>query len=300
MDEKQVPRTHLTTVYRTAGNDGRSSIVDNATVLRTWVNQESQLTYGPSFQIVECKDMHKLTHNPGMMHLISSYMDDQQTHSTRPLVLAPTRALVAMLNAEIQASEVSSGPRRACLELKREDNVLSKWYEGEPVLATENKYKPRNEDQKMPELLFARNTEGVINHVASNYIVVDYPNAQQIYVNHGNPREDECSLDDLKLKHGYARTINGAQGMENPVTFLWLPKHPYNTRRKLYTAITRARSKVVIFAPSRAYVHYVCSTGDQPRKTRLVNLVSELSRAPTKRPRPINTLPENAFRKQKA
>ena len=85
-------------------------------------------------------------------------------------------------------------------------------------------------------------------------------------------RTVEYSEEELELiEHAYATTVHKSQGSEYPVVILtWLPMFYKMLRRNiLYTAVTRAKEKVIIVGSKKAIYMAVHNTESDKRNTRL-------------------------------
>lgn len=85
-------------------------------------------------------------------------------------------------------------------------------------------------------------------------------------------RNVEYSADDADLiEHAYATTVHKSQGSEYKVVILpWLPMFYLMLRRNiLYTAITRAKEKIVIVGSKKALYQAIHNTACDQRNTRL-------------------------------
>lgn len=85
-------------------------------------------------------------------------------------------------------------------------------------------------------------------------------------------RNVEYSADDADLiEHAYATTVHKSQGSEYKVVILpWLPMFYLMLRRNiLYTAITRAKEKIVIVGSKKALYQAIHNTACDKRNTRL-------------------------------
>ena len=74
----------------------------------------------------------------------------------------------------------------------------------------------------------------------------------------------------------YAITVHKSQGSEKEEVHIMLPNTPANmlTRRLLYTAVTRAKKKVIIYYIDDALPFSVHNTAEQPRITNTAGLLS--------------------------
>lgn len=85
------------------------------------------------------------------------------------------------------------------------------------------------------------------------------------------------SRDDFgKMALAYAITVHKSQGSEKEEVHIMLPNTPANmlTRRLLYTAVTRAKKKVIIYYIDDALPFSVHNTAEQPRITNTAGLLS--------------------------
>lgn len=85
-------------------------------------------------------------------------------------------------------------------------------------------------------------------------------------------RSVEYTSDEMDMvEHAYATTVHKSQGSEYPVVILpWLPMFYKMLRRNiLYTAVTRAKAKVVIVGSKKAVYMAVHNTESDNRNTRL-------------------------------
>lgn len=82
----------------------------------------------------------------------------------------------------------------------------------------------------------------------------------------------EYSAEDADLiEHAYATTVHKSQGSEYKVVIIpWLPMFYMMLRRNiLYTAITRAKEKIVIVGSKKARYQAIHNTACDKRNTRL-------------------------------
>ena len=111
--------------------------------------------------------------------------------------------------------------------------------------------------------------------------VVDVENVRAIVEFDGrNVSYDADALDDLVL--AYAATVHKSQGSEFPAVVLVLTTHHFKLlqRNLLYTAVTRARERLVIVGTHRALRMAIEGVSEVRRHTRLADRLraSSLSR----------------------
>ena len=73
---------------------------------------------------------------------------------------------------------------------------------------------------------------------------------------------------DSDLELGYAITIHKSQGSEYPILSISIPEYSsFVTRKMLYTAVTRAKEKVVIYARRPVIDRIILNNKDEQRRT---------------------------------
>ena len=80
--------------------------------------------------------------------------------------------------------------------------------------------------------------------------------------------ETKVVVNDSDIELAYSLTIHKSQGSEYDEVFIVIPTYtPFITRRMLYTAVTRARKKVTIFASREVIRKVVMNNSDRNRRT---------------------------------
>ena len=105
-----------------------------------------------------------------------------------------------------------------------------------------------------------------------NTIFLDEEGTQLAKLVFSEGRTVDYTTDELDMvEHAYATTVHKSQGSEYPVVILpWLPMFYKMLRRNiLYTAVTRAKEKVVIIGSKRAIYQAIHNTESDNRNTRL-------------------------------
>ncbi len=88
--------------------------------------------------------------------------------------------------------------------------------------------------------------------------------------------ERKTVVDDNDIDLAYSLTIHKSQGSEYDEVLISIPKYtPFITRRMLYTAVTRARDKVTIFASKDTVRRVVMNNTDRNRRTFLSVVAKE-------------------------
>ncbi len=128
----------------------------------------------------------------------------------------------------------------------------------ESVIVTETQYTKRHQG-------FSKYTNGDVGFVQS---AEDYHNQKIYYVisNQGKSlRVPEYALD-----FGYAITIHKSQGSEYPIAHISIPFYSdFITRKMLYTAVTRAKEKVVLHTTTDILCKIIKNDRDDNRETLL-------------------------------
>ena len=103
-------------------------------------------------------------------------------------------------------------------------------------------------------------------------IVEDEDGGKTAKIDFGDGRIVEYGANDLEMvEHSYATTIHKSQGSEYPVVILpWLPAFYMMLRQNiLYTAVTRAKEKVIIVGSKKAVCMAINNNASSMRNTRL-------------------------------
>ena len=104
---------------------------------------------------------------------------------------------------------------------------------------------------------------GIIKEIDEDGILLEI-DEEEIFLKRKN-------FEDINL--AYAITIHKSQGSEFPLVVITLPKYPYNMlqRNLIFTAITRAKEKVIIITEQDALETAIKKTDIVERKTSLLN-----------------------------
>lgn len=126
---------------------------------------------------------------------------------------------------------------------------------GDKIIMTQNNY----------ESGYYNGDIGIIKDIDDDGITLDINN-DIIYLKRKN-------FEDISL--AYAITIHKSQGSEFPVVIIILPKNPSNMlqRNLIFTAITRAREKVIIITEEDALVTSILRTNIMKRNTGLLSKI---------------------------
>lgn len=132
------------------------------------------------------------------------------------------------------------------------------------VMFKVNKYEENEAGQA--EILYANGEMGVVTYIDKDEVVVSDGKDEKVL-----PSD---AISDMALS--FSCTIHKSQGSENPLIVIYLPSNASNmmTRPLLYTAITRAKEKVIIISVDDALEKCVKTVGEK-RKTYLIDLLEE-------------------------
>lgn len=126
------------------------------------------------------------------------------------------------------------------------------------IIMTQNNY----------ELGYYNGDIGTIKDIDENGMLL-LINEEEIYLNRKN-------FEDISL--AYAITIHKSQGSEFPLVIIALPKYPYGMlqRNLIFTAITRAKEKVIILTEKDALTTAILKTDIVKRNTGLLPKILQL------------------------
>lgn len=251
-----IPVTVLDLVYRQAEH---IRIYDNAQRIK---DNSGALVEGEDFQILDChgaEEAANLVEKVFRQELQSRTVDDVQ-------VLTPYRkrgaASVNELNQVLREVVNPADSRKRTMTV-----AGKKFREGDKVLQTKNRDKVSNgdigiilrfykdeEDEKKAKLLFSENRELI----------------------YSTEKMEEVEL-------SYAMTVHKSQGSEYPVVILPWIKGFYTMLRRpiLYTAVTRAKEKLIIIGERAAIYQAIWADNRGKRNTILAKRIVEEYRAAT-------------------
>ena len=113
-------------------------------------------------------------------------------------------------------------------------------------------------------------SNGDIGYVTDIYL--DEEGTELARLDFSDGRSVEYTSDEMEMvEHAYATTVHKSQGSEYPVVILpWLPMFYKMLRRNiLYTAVTRAKARVIIVGSKKAIYTAIHNTESDNRNTRL-------------------------------
>lgn len=100
----------------------------------------------------------------------------------------------------------------------------------------------------------------------------------EIYVDYDGIIVKYLPKDFNKIKHGFVITIHKSQGSEFDLVVLPI-SHSYNRmlyRKLIYTAVTRAKKKLILIGEEQAFLYGVSNNNEIPRKTDLKNKLKNM------------------------
>lgn len=133
--------------------------------------------------------------------------------------------------------------------------------------------------RKGDKVIHNRNKNGISNGDIGfiRDIVEDEDGQKAAKIDFGCGRIVEYDANDLEMvEHSYATTIHKSQGSEYPVVILpWLPAFYMMLRQNiLYTAVTRAKEKVIIVGSKKAVCMAIRNNSSSMRNTRLAECLN--------------------------
>lgn len=206
-----VPVEQLIKTYRQASN---SNIIKNANEIN--IGHSSLLT-GDDFEIITCQNL-----NEKIKEVVQKYHKNNDLFYVQ--VLSPSHKNdggVSELNKILQDT-LNPGDDVPTLNYGRSLKLKL----GDKILMTKNNI----------EKGYFNGDVGYITDVGLDSVTVKIQN-QSIIINSSN-------FDDIKL--AYSMTIHKSQGSEFPIVIIALPNSGMLKRNLLYTAVTRAKKKVII------------------------------------------------------
>ena len=237
-----LPVVELTEVFRQKGD---SFILRNARAISMGI---SRLSEGKDFHIhaMQDKDMMKSVEGEFERRYDRKAPNDIQ-------VLACTRKTVSELNKILQkAVNPGNGGIRYGGQLFRE---------GDKIIMINNNYKMK---------YFNGDTGRIVKIIADEYIKVEI-----------NQVEILLTLEEFEdMELGYAITVHKAQGSEYPVVLFVMPARPKGMlkRRILYTAITRGKKEVDVFAQKATLAMAVANDEDHDRQSTLIRRLTQMKK----------------------
>ena len=130
------------------------------------------------------------------------------------------------------------------------------FYTGDRVMLTETNYKKGYYNGDVGEILGSAGDRSLVLQLKYDTVEID-------------------NTDYRVMDLAYARTIHKLQGSEADTVYVVLPETKMLSRRLLYTAITRAKKKVIILAVGNAIEIAIHNTNEHKRCTLLACLLQE-------------------------
>ena len=239
-----IPVTTLDMVFR-QGKDSR--IAANA---HNMMENDTNLDYGEDF--IFCPADSAAEAADKVAEYYKSFVDAYGVDNVQ--VLTPFRRKgEASVNALNDRLWEMVNPKSSIAKELKAGNAL--YREGDRIIHNKNKNDISNGD---------------IGYITDIYQDEDGIDLMRLSFSDG--RNVEYSADDADLiEHAYATTVHKSQGSEYKVVILpWLPMFYLMLRRNiLYTAITRAKEKIVIVGSKKALYQAIHNTACDQRNTRL-------------------------------
>ena len=239
---KKLPVFRLTKVYRQAGD---SPIVTNANLIN---EGRTDLITCEDFEIITVKNDEECKEK--ILELTKKYYDKDDPFKMQ--ILSPSKKYEAgtrNINEEIQkiVNPKTEGFTFGSITYKV----------GDKIILLNNNY----------ECGYYNGDVGEVTEITSNGVFVDILGTTL--------RLKRGMMEDLNL--AYDVTVHKSQGSEYPIAICALPENPGNmlARNLLYTAVTRAKKKVIIVATEGSLTKAVKNNKTGKRKTSLMELMAE-------------------------
>lgn len=239
-----VPVVRLTKVHR---SDADSWVYANAPLILRGADVD--LTKGPGFEFVELESTDDI--REALNERVSALRMDHVEHA----VLTPQRGTpigVNGLNSYLQMKRIEGYEEKMGIELSGFEVKGATYYVGDPVRHTKNNY----------QLNVFNGEFGVVTRVDDTGAHVSY-NGNVVFYNH-LVAEEELIL-------SYATTIHSSQGGEFDTVFVVIHDRHSGMwdRTLLYTAVTRAKKKVVLIGMKSTIRNAIRNMENQRRTTTL-------------------------------
>lgn len=254
---RQVPTTHLSRIYRQADS---SQIITNAHLIN-----EGRMPLKPEFATKSNQDFYWIEQDDAtqaveqILEMVVNRIPKRFGFDPKAQiqVLCPmNRGECGVLNLNRLLQTALNGKERP--QIVQGDRILR---EGDRVMQTSNNY----------DLNVFNGDLGTIKDIFKNandsFIIVDFDGREVVY-----PISDAN-----QLVLSYAITVHKSQGSEFPCVIIPLLSQHYIMlqRNLLYTAITRAKSLLILVGSSKAVSMAVRNTKTEPRFTSLCERLLE-------------------------
>ena len=246
-----LPVIRLDTVFRQSGT---SRIALNAQLIQ---QNRATLLEGPDFQFLSCPDESEAASLVQRLYLDEIARESIDRVQVLSAFSSRGEASVKSLN---QALRDRVNPSRFCVnEWKSGDTVFR---EGDRVVQTKNRGEISNGDT------------GTIRAIAKNEdeeltVTIDFGDGRMA-------QYGEAEMESVQL--AYALTIHKSQGAEYAVVILPMLQSFYKllSRNLIYTAITRAKKRVILVGQKKALYMAIHRDGSDRRNSLLANQLSAL------------------------
>ena len=223
---EKVPIAVLDTVFRQASN---SRIIANAHAIN---HNDTHLQYGGDFQMLEVQNSEEAA-----QLVIQNYLREVMQHGIENVqILSPFRKRGAVASNSLNETirDLVNPPNVTKMELKCGSHVFRV---GDRIMQTANRNGVSNGDVGIITGMEKKDDETLVN-----IRLLDGRELQYTQENMEN------------IEFSYCTTIHKSQGQEYPVIIVPLLKEHYIMLRRnlLYTAVTRAKAKVILIGQRQA------------------------------------------------
>ena len=259
-----VPVTKFTKVFRQA--DG-SLIASNASAIN---HGDTNLEYGPAFIFFDVEEnANKNLEGESLSQQIARYARAYYSKALKTygqdevILLTPYRRTTATgvneLNPELK--KISNPAPEKVEDIHTEKIDGMDIYKGDKVMFTKNVY--------INDVLLSNGDTGYVTNIRK----VD--NIQTVTVDLDGRKVDLMGEDLKSLVLAYATTVHKSQGSEYKCCIIVVdPKHSILLRRNLvYTAVTRAKEKVIIVGSKKELKNSILTVDTGTRQTNLKKMI---------------------------
>lgn len=250
IESECIPTIELSLLYR---QSNISYIPILAEEIKNNDLSEKYLTQTSDFSFLDCpKEYIAPAIKKLAQQLLEKGYDEKRVQFMAPIYAGPNG--IDLLNKELQS--ILNPPAEDKREIISGDVI---YRENDKVLQLVN----------MPEENVFNGDIGVIQSIIPASQSKSKKN--EIYVDYDGFVVKYLPKDYVKIKHGYIISIHKSQGSEFEMVILPICMSYYRMlyRKLIYTAVTRAKKKLIMIGESKAFTYSVSNTSERMRQTKL-------------------------------
>lgn len=257
IDSKRIETIELDLLYRQSESSYISVLaqeIKNGELSHEYLEKHSDVTFLPCSGDSINNNLKQLCYQ----------LKEKDYDESRIQIMAPMyRGLNGIDNLNNMSQEVFNPEDKSKLEVKYGDVI---YREGDKILQLVN----------MPDENVFNGDIGIIDYIIPSSRSKSKKN--EIYVNYDGNIVKYTSKDINKIKHGFVITIHKSQGSEFECVILPLSRSYYRMlyRKLIYTAVTRAKSKLILLGDPTAFDLAVQNNQEYKRKSTLMEKLQKL------------------------